>query len=757
MAQKIRVERQIAGRTLSIETGTYAKLTNGSVTLQYGETVLFGAIVRSDPRPGIDFFPLQVEYKERRSAAGKFPGGFIKREGRPTNKEILTCRLVDRPLRPLFPKGFMDEVQIHLNVLAFDDENDPDVLAGIAASAATHISDVPFTHATSHVRVGRIDGELILFPTVEQMNESDFDLVVAGTADYVNMIEIGANEVPEDEVADAIEFGHKAVVEIIGLIEELREKAGKPKVGDIFDHDAELRGKVRDFAAAKLKQAKGHPGKVDRNAAVKLIKSDTVGHLAPPPPADAPYLEIIKNKDAARKIAGLFGEVEEEVTREMIVEGTRPDGRGPEDIRPISCEVDVLPRVHGSAVFTRGETQSMCTVTLGTSSDEQLVDGLIEEYSQKFMLHYNFPSYSVGEVRRIGGVSRRELGHGALAERSLVPVLPTIDEFPYTVRVISDILESNGSSSMASSCCGCLSLMAAGVPITAMVAGISVGLIQTGEGDAKKQLLITDILGEEDHFGDMDFKVCGTREGITAIQLDIKIEGLDYDIIRKTLHRAKDARMKILDVMEQTISEPRGEISQSAPRLLTVHINPEKIGKLIGPGGKTIKRIQEETGANIDVEDDGTVYISSVDGAAAEKCRSLVEAMMGEIQVGKIYEGTVVSIKEFGAFVEIAPETDGLCHVSEMSKHYVDRVEDFVNMGDAVKVKVILIDDQGRIKLSRRAAMDELGIDEPEPEGAAQRAAERAQRSNDRGGDRGPRRDGGGDRGPRRDGGGRRD
>ena len=429
----------------------------------------------------------------------------------------------------------------------------------------------------------------------------------------------------------------------------------------------------------------------------------------------------------------------------MILQGTRPDGRGPEDIRPISCEVDVLPRVHGSAVFTRGETQSMCTVTLGTSGDEQLVDGLIEEYSQKFMLHYNFPSYSVGEVRPIRGVSRREMGHGALAERSLVAVLPTVEEFPYTVRVISDILESNGSSSMASSCCGCLSLMAAGVPITAMVAGISVGLIQEG----KEQLLITDILGEEDHFGDMDFKVCGTREGVTAIQLDIKIEGLSHDVIRKALHRARDARMKILDVMEKTISEPRGEISPTAPRLLTVKINPEKIGKLIGPGGKTIKRIQEDTGANIDVEDDGTVYISSVDGESAERCRQLVEAMMGEVTVGKIYDGTVVSIKDFGAFVEIAPETDGLCHVSELSKNYVDRVTDYLNVGDAVKVKVILIDDQGRIKLSRRAALEELDLEDPAPAGAP---TDRPERGADRGGDRPPRRD---DRGPRRDGGGR--
>jgi polyribonucleotide nucleotidyltransferase len=433
----------------------------------------------------------------------------------------------------------------------------------------------------------------------------------------------------------------------------------------------------------------------------------------------------------------------------------RPDGRGFGDIRPISCEVGVLPRVHGSAVFSRGETQAMCTVTLGTSSDEQMVDGLIDEYSQKFMLHYNFPSYSVGEVRPIRGPGRREIGHGALAERSLIAVLPGIEQFPYTVRIISDILESNGSSSMASSCGGCLALMDAGVPITKPVAGISVGLIQEG---GRKELL-TDILGEEDHFGDMDFKVCGTRDGITAIQLDIKIEGLDYEIIRKTLHRAKEARLKILEKMAQVLPAPRPEISKYAPRLLTIKIDPEKIGKIIGPGGKNIKAIQEETGAQIDIEDDGTVYISAVDGGAAEKCRDIIEAMTAEVKVGKIYNGKVVSIKEFGAFVEIAPETDGLCHVSELSDKYVQNVTDYVNVGDEIKVKVILIDDQGRIKLSRKAAMKELGETDPEPVHAGgDRGDDQGRRDSgpprrdDRGGDRGGRGGGGyRDRGPRRD------
>src|SRR5438132_9545677 len=713
--QAIRVERQIGGKTLAIETGTYAKLANGSVTVQYGDTVVFGAVVRADPREGIDFFPLQVDYRERRAAAGKFPGGFMKREGRPTTKEILTARLIDRPLRPLFPKGFMDEVQIHLNVLAADQQNDPDVLAGIAASAAVTISDIPFLHPTAHIRVGRVDGKLILNPTTADLETSDMDVVVAGTKHFVNMIEVGSREVPEDEVADAIEFGHRAVIEIVGMIEELQQRAGREKMGDAHAQDPELVRQVRDKVFDRIRAVKGKPGKHDRADAIKEVLNETILQLAPPvTDPNAPYSMIMTARDKARHIRAIFTEIEEEVTRHAILSGVRPDGRSYTDIRQISAEVGVLPRVHGSAVFTRGETQAMCTVTLGTSSDEQLVDGLIDEYKQKFMLHYNFPSYSVGEVRPIRGPGRREIGHGALAERSLLAVLPDIEKFPYTVRIISDILESNGSSSMASSCCGSLALMDAGVPISKPVAGISVGLVQ----DGNKRVLLTDIIGEEDHFGDMDFKVCGTRDGITAIQLDIKTEGIDHQIIRDSLHRAKEARLVILDKMAETISEPRKEISQYAPRLLTIKIDPEKIGKLIGPGGKNIKKLQEDTGANVDIEDDGTVYVSAVDGAAAEKARDIIEAMTAEVKVGKIYNGKVVSIKDFGAFVEIAPETDGLCHVSELSDKYVDRVDDVVEMGQEIKVKVLLIDDQGRIKLSRKAAMKELGESDPDPVGA---------------------------------------
>jgi polyribonucleotide nucleotidyltransferase len=737
-----------------------AKLADGAVVVQYGDTVVFGAVVRANPREGIDFFPLQVDYRERRAAAGKFPGGFMKREGRPTNKEILTARLVDRPLRPLFPKGFMDEVQIHLNVLSFDHENDPDIFSGIAASAALAISDIPFTSATAHARVGRVDGKLVLNPTVEQLEYSDMDVVVAGTRNAVNMIEVGAREVKEDDIADAIEFGHKAIVEIVGMIEELVKKAGKEKVGHIKAMDTGLLDAVRARVESKIREVKGRPGKQDRADAVVDIQDALLKEMAPAvTDPHAPYLAIVTQKDEAKKLRAAFSEIEEQVTREAILAGVRPDGRSFTDIRPISCEVGVLPRVHGSAVFSRGETQAMCTVTLGTSSDEQMVDGLIEEYSQKFMLHYNFPSYSVGEVRPIRGPGRREIGHGALAERSLVAVLPTVDKFPYTVRIISDILESNGSSSMASSCGGCLALMDAGVPITKPVAGISVGLVKEGN----KAVLLTDILGEEDHFGDMDFKVCGTRDGVTAVQLDIKIEGIDHKIVRDTLHRARDARMIILDKMAAVLPGPRPEISKWAPRLLTVKIDPEKIGKLIGPGGKNIKGIQAETGAQVDIEDDGTVFISSTDAAAAEKCRDIIEAMTAEVKVGKIYNGRVVSIKDFGAFVEIAPETDGLCHVSELSDKYVQNVLDVVNVGDEIPVKVILVDDQGRIKLSRKAAMKELGQSDPEPVGAP------AGEGDDRGGHhegghggggggefRGPRDDRGGDRGPRGGGGGDR-
>ncbi|MGN6505725.1 MAG: polyribonucleotide nucleotidyltransferase [Tepidisphaeraceae bacterium] len=750
--QQHSVSREIGGRTLTISTGSFAKLADGSVTVQYGDTIVFGAVVRAKPREGIDFFPLQVDYRERRAAAGKFPGGFMKREGRPTTREVLISRLIDRPLRPLFPYGFMDEVQIQLNALTYDGVNDTDMLAGIAASACVAISDIPFISPTAHAKVGRIDGKVILFPTIEETERSDFEVVVAGTKNFVNMIEVGAYEVPEDEIADAIKVGHDAIIEIANMIAELQAKCGREKVGDIKAPEPGLLDAVRARVGDKIRAVKGQAGKHDRSERVAQIRDELVLELSPGiTDPNASYLSILAQKSEAAKVRAAFAAVEEQVTREAILAGVRPDGRSFEDIRPISCQVNVLPRVHGSAVFSRGETQAMCTVTLGTSSDEQLVDGLAEEYNQKFMLHYYFPSYSVGEVRPIRGPGRREIGHGALAERSLLAVLPNVGDFPYTVRVISDILESNGSSSMASSCGGCLALMDAGVPIKAMVAGISVGLVK--EGDQYK--LLTDIIGEEDHFGDMDFKVCGTRDGVTAIQLDIKIEGISHDIIRETLHRARTARFKILDIMAGVISTPRASISKWAPRLLTVKIDPEKIGKLIGPGGKNIKALQADTGCNIDIDDDGTVYISSTDSVGAEKCRDIVEAMTASVQIGKIYNGRVVSIKDFGAFVEIAPETDGLCHVSELSDQYVGRVDEVVKVGDEVKVKVLLIDEQGRNKLSRKAAMAELGEKDPERAPSERPPREPREGGEDRGGDR-PRRGGrgggrGGDRAPRRE------
>jgi polyribonucleotide nucleotidyltransferase len=715
--QEIRVKTQLAGRTLSIETGTVARQAAGSVTVQYGDTVVLAAVARGKPREGLDFFPMQVEYRERRSAAGKFPGGFLKREGRPSNREVLIMRMVDRPLRPLFPKGFKDELQIHLSVLSYDGVNDPDVISGIAASAALAVSDIPFNGPTAHVRCGLVPDEndelqQVLMPTVEQQADSDIDLVLAGTKNYPNMIEVGAFEVEEDEVTELIEFGHKAIKDICGLIEDLVKKTGGPKdkviLGDTGVSD-ELVDEVHKMAFEKIKDAKGDPGKQERAKRIKAIKDEVMDKLAPEPGEDAPYFLYQERTKRGIDVGNAFKAVEKLATRQLVLEGTRPDGRKADEIRPISCDAGVIPRVHGSSIFTRGETQSLCTVTLGTSGDDQMVDGLTEEYAQKFMLHYNFPPYSVGEVRRLGGVSRRELGHGALAEKGLVSVMPEVEDFPYTVRVISDITESNGSSSMASACAGCLALMDAGVPITDMVAGISVGVIKDGDGSKAKFHLITDILGEEDGFGDMDFKVIGTEHGITAIQLDIKIEGLPIKVIKDTLERARKARLDILKTMKKTLSEPRTDISEYAPRLLTLKIDPEKIGKVIGPSGKTIRKIQEETGARIDIDDDGTVYLSGSKPGAAQKAHDIVEAMTQQVQVNRIYKGEIVSIKDFGAFVEIAPETDGLLHVSEISNNYVERVSDHLKVGDTLEVMVIQIDEQGRIKLSRRKVMEERG------------------------------------------------
>ena len=701
-----KVETEIGGRTLSLESGRLAKLAHGSVLVQYGDTVVLAAACTADPRPGLDFFPLQVDYREKTQAAGKFPGGFFKREGRPTQKEILTMRMIDRPMRPLFPKEFVDEVQIHTSVLAADLENDPDILAMVAASASVAISKLPWDGPTGSVRVGRVEGKFILNPTHGQMEFSDLDLVLAGHADGVNMIEIGARELSDEVVADAIAFGFESIKKIVKLIDELVAKCGQPTVWKAPEPNAELIDRVNKLAASELREAKAIVGKQERNEKVDGVKARVFDELSPKD-AKAPPFE-------RNAVKAALHDLEEEVIRELILSGKRSDGRGmgETEIRPLECEVAVLPRVHGSAIFSRGETQALVVTTLGTVRDEQIVDGLIEEYSKKFMLHYNFPPYSVGEVRRIMGPGRREIGHGSLAERSLEAVLPSPDVFPYTIRLVSDILESNGSSSMASVCGGTLALMDAGVPITQPVAGISIGMVADGD----KRVMFTDILGEEDHFGDMDFKVAGTQRGITGVQLDLKTRALSQEIIVEVLARAKAARMEILKQMLKAIPRPRAAISDHAPRILTIHIPPDKIGKLIGPGGKGIKKIEADTGAKVEIEDDGTVYVSCLSMEAAERAQSMVEAVTAEVKVGKTYTGRVTTIKDFGAFIEVTPGQDGLCHISELSDGYIKSVEEVCKIGDTLKVKVINIDDHGRVKLSRKAVLQDEGGSESDEE-----------------------------------------
>ena len=711
-----RVELEIGGRTLSIETGKLAKQADGSVIVQYGETVVLGTAVHAAPRAGIDFFPLTVDYREKLSAAGKFPGGFRKREGAPNQKEILTMRNIDRPIRPLFPKGYFDEVQIQCWVLAADGQNDPDVLAGIAASAALSISSIPFQGPVGNVRVGRIDGQFVLMPTAAQSEYSDLDMLLCGHQDGLNMIEVGAFELPEDVVAGAIEFGHEAIKKMVAIIQDLVSKVGKEKVTNLLLPAEDVAQNVNTKLAGPLKAAKTSPGsKLDRQEAVSNAISQFVSSEYPEPGEDAPYAQHKKWSQQVKDAKQAVHDLEEVITREIIRGGSRTDGRTFDQLRKIECDTAVLPRVHGSAVFTRGETQALVTVTLGTGRNEQIVDGLGEEYSEKFYLHYNFPPFSVGEAKRIMGPGRREIGHGMLAQKALQPVLPSVDQFPYTVRLVSDILESNGSSSMASACGGTLALMDAGVPIKAPVAGISIGMISGDDGKAE-DVYLTDIQGEEDHFGDMDFKVTGTRQGITAIQLDLKIRGLNMDQIHKTFELAKINRLQIIDMIEAEISKPRADISRHAPRILTININPDKIGRLIGPSGKTIRGLEETTGAKIEIEEDGTIYISAVGADKAEKALGEVEKLCAEVKVGRIYTGKVNSIKDFGAFIEIIPGQDGLCHISELADGFVDKVGDVVKIGEEVRVKVLLVDEQGRVKLSRKAAIKE---EEPQAQEAA--------------------------------------
>jgi polyribonucleotide nucleotidyltransferase len=693
--QASHVERQLGDQKLRLETGKLAKQAHGAVTVQCGDTIVLVAAVEGEADEVRDFFPLVVDYREKVYAAGKFPGGFIKREGRPTTKEILTARLIDRPIRPLFPAGYRNEVQIMASTLSADRENDPDILSIIGGSAALHVSQIPFLHPTGAVRVGRIGDELVVMPSHSQLEQSDLDLIVSGTRSAITMIEGFAREMSEDTMAQAIMFAHKHVVTVIDMIEELREKAGLgAKALPAATPANPLIEIFRQRFGNEFRERKLTSGKHERAGSIKELKNRIVAEFLP---------EDKEPSYTPGQVSGALEALEERVVRDLILEGKRIDGRGPKNLRQISCEVNVLPRTHGSAIFQRGETQALVTTVLGTSSDEQRVDGLMDEYSKKFMLDYNFPPFSVGECRPIRGPGRREIGHGALAERSLKAVIPGPDQFPYTIRVVSDILESNGSSSMASVCGGTLSLMDAGVPITDPVAGISIGLVK----EPNRFVLLTDIMGDEDHYGDMDFKVAGTGRGITGIQLDLKIDGINEEIIRATLDQARDARREILKTMLSTLRQPRGQISNFAPRLLQVRINPEKIGLLIGPGGKNIKGIQESTGAKIDIEEDGTVYISHMDAAGAEAAKAKVEALTEEVRIGKVYEGRVTSVKDFGAFIEILPGRDGLCHISELDDKYVGKVEDVCKIGDILKVKVIAIDEHDRVKLSRKALLRE--------------------------------------------------
>jgi polyribonucleotide nucleotidyltransferase len=690
-----RVERELGGRTLSIETGKMAKQAHGSAVVRYGDTVVLVTATRAEPREGIDFFPLMVEYREMTYAAGKIPGGFFKREGRPSAKETLTCRMVDRPIRPLFPEGYRDEVQIVALVLSADQENDPDILSMIGASAALCLSPIPWDGPIGAVRIGLDGDDLVLMPTHTQREGGTLDLAVAGHRNTINMIEVEAAEVPEEKVLEGLEQAQDFIREVIEMQNELVEKAGLPKQEFAGPKDTSaLEKQIEDGYLADLEAAKHIAGKIDRRTACETLKEKAREAILGP--------EGETEQWSASDFGSAWTNVEDRLIRRMLLAGERTDGRKPDQLRPIACEVGIMPRTHGSALFTRGETQALVTSTLGTGEDQQIIDGLIEEYRKTFILHYNFPPFSVGEVKFMRGPRRRDIGHGALAEKSLKGVVP-VDGFPYTIRTVSDIMESNGSSSMATVCGATLSLMDAGVPIKNPVAGVSIGRIS----DETTDLLLVDIQGEEDHVGDMDFKVAGTQKGITGIQLDLKVRGVDLDVCRRTLEQARQTRMDILKVMLETIPAPREEISRHAPRLIQIQIDPEKIGKVIGPGGKTIRGIEEETGATVEIEDDGTVTIASVDADKAEAAVQKVKDLTAEAKIGQIYTGKVVSVKDFGAFIEILPGQDGMCHISELADDYVKNVTDVVKVGDTVRTKVINVDDRGRIKLSRKAALQE--------------------------------------------------
>jgi polyribonucleotide nucleotidyltransferase len=734
----VTVERSIGGKTVSLESGRLAKQAHGAVVVRVGDTMTLVATVSGPGREGLDFFPLTVDYREKVYAAGKFPGGFIKREGRPTTKEILTSRLIDRPIRPLFPEGFRDEVQIQAGPISADRQNDADVLSIFGASASLLLARVPFMGPIGAIRLGRVDDKLIALPTADEMKDSDLDLIVASTDKTIVMIEGFGRELPEAEMYDAIMEAHRLNQEVLALQHDLLAAMELPPYQKVEPPHDPLKGQLYDRLSREIREAKSLGLKQERAEKVKEIQKRIVAEYCP---ADGTGLVL------PLQVKTAFHAVEEMVVREMILDGHRPDGRGPRDLRPISCEVSLLPRAHGSAIFQRGETQALVTTVLGTGADAQRVDGIMNEFSKAFMLDYNMPSFAVGEVRPIRGPGRREIGHGALAERSVAPVLPDSATFPYTIRVVSDILESNGSSSMASVCGATLSLMDAGVPISDPVGGISIGLVE--DPNSGRHVLLTDIIGDEDHFGDMDFKVAGTQRGVTGIQLDLKNQGITANIVRETLDQAREARLEILRAMLRSIKRPREEISTNAPRLIQIQINPDKIGLIIGPGGKTIRRLQDETGAKIDIEDSGIVTLASPTAEGAEAARDKIQAMTEGVRVGHIYEGRVTSIKDFGAFVEILPGKDGLVHISELSEGYVGSVTDICRVGDPMLVKAIAVDDQDRVKLSRKAALAERG--EVDPNASNTRPA--GAPSGDRGGPpprRGPGGGGYGDRPPPR-------
>ncbi len=683
---------ELAGRRLTLETGRIAKQADGAIWATYGDTVVLATAVASqNAKPGGDFLPLTVDYQERTYAAGKIPGGYFKREGRPSEREVLTSRLIDRPLRPLFPEGYYFETQVIASVLSADKTGVSDVIGIIAASAALAVSSIPFNGPIAGVKIGRVNGQLVVNPDLETLETSDLHLVVAGTADAVMMVEAGANELPEATMLEAIELAHSEIKKIVAKIEELRKLAGKPKRTVLQEPiDAALTEQVRALVAGPIREAILIPNKSARQERLDQVLAETVAKLK----SDEP------NRDRHVKI--IFHGLEYTEVRNMILEKrVRADGRGPADIRPITCEVGVLPRAHGSAVFTRGETQSLAVVTLGTTDDEQRIDALEGEYMRTFMLHYNFPPFSVGEARPLRSPGRREVGHGALAERALKSILPGKDKFPYTVRIVSEILESNGSSSMATVCGGTLALLDAGVPIKEPVAGIAMGLIKEGN----QVLVLSDILGLEDHLGDMDFKVTGTKNGVTALQMDIKIGGITSELMREALAQAKAGRLHILGCMAQALTEPRTKLSAFAPRIFPMKIKQDKIRDVIGPGGKMIRSIIAETGVKINVEDTGDVTIASSDEASAQKAIDMIKRLTEEVEVGKIYLGTVRKIMDFGAFVEVLPGTDGLVHISQLAHHRVKAVTDEVSEGDQVMVKVLEIDKQGKIRLSRKEAM----------------------------------------------------